>query len=640
MSGHVSGRSSSDCGHRCYIPILPRVELIDFGRFLLATLHFESLSRKLNRKEVRACLRTLPSTLDATYEQALLRLRSQADEDVEVAETILFWILGARRLLTVVELQHMYAMRDLSCEAALRDEDLPDAETLTQVCGGLVTVHAETQAVRLVHYTAQKYLQIVHQHRLVSSQIDLAGISLAYLTLSNFSDGVCTTDADMASRLEAYPFLDYASCYWGSGGAVVWCDNEDLWESLRKLTSDPTAVTVACQVQNLPPYRHVTNWSQEYPRRVPALVTVASFELPRMLRRLVLDLGHDLEACGSDGQTPLIRAADMGLSSNVSTLLELGAAVNVTEICGETALERAVARGAADVVRTLLNSGADYNMSAAPDWTVLMTAASVGNAEVVKLLLDAGLDPTTKTSRGDTALSIAVRNGQEAAANILADSGAVLPAGAVGRRAAVSASKRGLNQLVRRLTAHYEPVATRGIDRQYQAQLPKLDAIPQDQDSAQEDLGELPDEEKVHGNDLNDDLDGLGCERGFLRKYNLLEQLGVGDFAEVFACENKITMLQYAVKMFPVVNGKTKASIREEITALKKLRHPNLMTLVSAMMSDSFDKVFLVVELAPQHDLFNFIVMKDKLTEPEGRRIFSQIFSGLAYCVSCMTVPR
>jgi hypothetical protein len=70
-------------------------------RFLLAQLHIEILSKKPDRRSIRRALSSLPTTLDATYDEALKRIRSQDHDDVELAEKVLYWISFATRPLTV-----------------------------------------------------------------------------------------------------------------------------------------------------------------------------------------------------------------------------------------------------------------------------------------------------------------------------------------------------------------------------------------------------------------------------------------------------------------------------------------------------------------------------------------------------------
>jgi hypothetical protein len=186
------------------------------GMFLLAALHLEPLARKLSRKEVRKSLGTLPRTLDATYEQALQRIRSQADEFAELAESVLFWALCASESLTISQLQHLYATRSISHGEMLEDDDLPDAETLTAACSGLLVIHTSSRAVRLVHYTAQEYLHRVYHGRINSTKFDMTKSSITYPTLPNFADGVCASDTVMTARLDRFPFLTYAARQWVS----------------------------------------------------------------------------------------------------------------------------------------------------------------------------------------------------------------------------------------------------------------------------------------------------------------------------------------------------------------------------------------------------------------------------------------
>lgn len=98
-------------------------------------------------------------SLNATYSDALDRIYRQAPEAVDLAEAVLFWIVCAKRSLTILELQQIYATQDLPDDTALEEDDLPDADVLTSVCGGLIMVDNDSQTVRLVHYTAQQYFE-------------------------------------------------------------------------------------------------------------------------------------------------------------------------------------------------------------------------------------------------------------------------------------------------------------------------------------------------------------------------------------------------------------------------------------------------------------------------------------------------
>lgn len=121
----------------------------------------------------------------------------------------------------------------------------------------------------------------------------------------------------------------------------------------------------------------------------------------------------------------------------------------------------------------------------------------------------------------------------------------------------------------------------------------------------------------------------------FLQQYTLLERLGKGHFAEVFLCVEKSTGSKYAVKIFtkhPSMEEKSKTDgLQQEIAVLMGVSHPNVLCL-----KDTFNEknaVYLVLELAPEGELFNHIVMKQKFNEDEARRLFIQLFQGIKYLV-------
>ncbi|KAG6045565.1 hypothetical protein E4U39_002170 [Claviceps sp. Clav50 group G5] len=119
----------------------------------------------------------------------------------------------------------------------------------------------------------------------------------------------------------------------------------------------------------------------------------------------------------------------------------------------------------------------------------------------------------------------------------------------------------------------------------------------------------------------------------FLQEYTLLEKLGKGHFAEVYLCIEKASGHRYAVKIFsktPGVEDRSKTEgLQQEIGVLMSVSHPNVLCL-----KDTFnerDRVYLVLELAAEGELFNYIVMKGKLSEEETRKLFLQLFQGIKY---------
>lgn len=119
----------------------------------------------------------------------------------------------------------------------------------------------------------------------------------------------------------------------------------------------------------------------------------------------------------------------------------------------------------------------------------------------------------------------------------------------------------------------------------------------------------------------------------FLQQYTPIDKLGKGHFAEVYLCIEKSTGLRYAVKVFTKTPGVEERSknegLQQEIAMLMGVSHPNVLCL-----KDTFNEsnaVYLVLELAPEGELFNFIVKKQKLSEAECRKLFTQLFQGIKY---------
>jgi serine/threonine-protein kinase Chk2 len=104
----------------------------------------------------------------------------------------------------------------------------------------------------------------------------------------------------------------------------------------------------------------------------------------------------------------------------------------------------------------------------------------------------------------------------------------------------------------------------------------------------------------------------------------------------VYLCAEKSTGDKYAVKVFERRLGDSQKSqsddaLQQEIALLKGVNHPNLLCLKDTF--DDHDGAYLILELAPEGELFNMIVERSKLSEEETRGVFRQLFDGLKYLV-------
>lgn len=77
---------------------------------------------------------------------------------MELAFSILLWLVKAKRVLTAHELQLAVPMEHSQTTQAPEEQDLLDKRTLLDVCASLVTIDEKSDEVRLAHYTVQEYL--------------------------------------------------------------------------------------------------------------------------------------------------------------------------------------------------------------------------------------------------------------------------------------------------------------------------------------------------------------------------------------------------------------------------------------------------------------------------------------------------
>uniref|UniRef100_A0A8D0E108 Death-associated protein kinase 1 n=1 Tax=Salvator merianae TaxID=96440 RepID=A0A8D0E108_SALMN len=117
--------------------------------------------------------------------------------------------------------------------------------------------------------------------------------------------------------------------------------------------------------------------------------------------------------------------------------------------------------------------------------------------------------------------------------------------------------------------------------------------------------------------------------------YEIGEELGSGQFAVVRKCREKSTGVQYAAKF--IKKRRTKSSrrgvsredIEREVSILKEIQHPNVITLHD-VYENKMD-VILILELVAGGELFDFLAEKESLTEEEATEFLKQILNGVNY---------
>eukprot|EP00039_Didymoeca_costata_P032933 m.39939 g.39939 ORF g.39939 m.39939 type:complete len:510 (-) comp9611_c0_seq1:1400-2929(-) len=124
-------------------------------------------------------------------------------------------------------------------------------------------------------------------------------------------------------------------------------------------------------------------------------------------------------------------------------------------------------------------------------------------------------------------------------------------------------------------------------------------------------------------------------------QYGLTDKLGTGSFGEVFKAEHQITGHKVAVKIVnreKVRHLEMETKIKREIQILKLFRHPHIIKLFQVITSPT--DIFMMMEYVSGGELFDYILERGKLVEPEARKLFQQIISGVEYCHRHMVVHR
>jgi len=114
-------------------------------------------------------------------------------------------------------------------------------------------------------------------------------------------------------------------------------------------------------------------------------------------------------------------------------------------------------------------------------------------------------------------------------------------------------------------------------------------------------------------------------------QYELGRELGRGAFSVVNECVHQESGEQYAVKIIPKESIVTASeeTVRNEITALQKCNHPNIIKLVD--VCESSTNVYLVMELSKGGDLFDKVIEKDHLSCEEAFGYFHQILGAVRH---------
>ncbi|KAF9307706.1 hypothetical protein BG003_000343, partial [Podila horticola] len=123
--------------------------------------------------------------------------------------------------------------------------------------------------------------------------------------------------------------------------------------------------------------------------------------------------------------------------------------------------------------------------------------------------------------------------------------------------------------------------------------------------------------------------------------YLLLQTLGEGEFAKVKLGMHADTGEEVAIKLIrrqSVDNTPRINKIGREISVLRTIRHPNIISLFDVIETERY--IGIVIEYASGGELFDHILAHRYLKERDACRLFAQLMSGVHYLHSKHIVHR
>ena len=115
-------------------------------------------------------------------------------------------------------------------------------------------------------------------------------------------------------------------------------------------------------------------------------------------------------------------------------------------------------------------------------------------------------------------------------------------------------------------------------------------------------------------------------------EFIIKDKLGEGAFGSVRLGINKQTGEKVAIKILEknkLNKYQDKIRIEREIEILKKLKHPNIVQLYGVIETER--QILLIMEYVKGQELYQYILLKKKLSEEESCLYFQQIISGIEY---------
>ena len=393
-------------------------------RFLLVSLSIETILGETTIRRRREKLKQMSSGQDVgdVYNATLERIKAQKKDRARLGMEAITWIAYSERPLRPDELCQALGIEIGSTD--LDNDNVPSIRTILNCGLGLITVDSSSFQVRLVHFTLQEHI-LANPTLFCSPHSMIAEVCLTYLNFRRIRD----LSPALYLPSPTAPFLQYASCYWGSHARR---QTSTSMVPLALKLLDRFDVHISCELLLREELWKIRKEDEDYfrPLKCTALHAGAFLGVLEIMVSLLKINKWDLNATNMSGSTALMLAAIMGHDAIVKVLLEQeGVDPHIVDRWGRAPLSWAAEKGQEGIVEMLLERS-DVNPDTTDEdgRTPLLLAAKNGREKIVRMLLERkDVNPDTADKSGRTAFSWAAGNGGEEIVKMLLERNNINP---------------------------------------------------------------------------------------------------------------------------------------------------------------------------------------------------------------------
>ena len=358
------------------------------ARFLLPALQIDHVLEQTTVEQIRKALSNVPSALADNFDLTIRRINNQGLSQSSLAMSTLLWLSHVRRPLKLLELQH--ALGTTIGSHRLSDLGLADLDFFVAYCLGLVVYDSTTLSIRFVHQSVNEYINQKQPPIFPNAEKTLAVTCLTYLLLDDIHPKLDNNSA----------FLNYAVHHWGDHAKTSF--DTDVERLSFQFLQTQSALDIWCEAAG-----DILEGEGNHPVHVATVFGLETLVLA------FIELGNEINATNSRGETPLMLAAKFGHEEIVSLLMSRRNLLkNAQTNEGLTALCHAVENDRVQIVQLLIqHPDVDVNLGRPIDRPI---GKVIEKDDIIMLLLKrSDLDINSKRSSiGRTPLWNAVIEGR------------------------------------------------------------------------------------------------------------------------------------------------------------------------------------------------------------------------------------